>query len=67
MANIEMKFYDPVYDTYIKSFAKNSTEMSCIQITIDDEYTGSKSVFLDRATAIRFQKELKRQISLIEE
>ena len=63
MANYNMRFYDSLCSTHIETVAQHGL----IRITIDDESTGSRTVWIERSTAIRFQRELKRQIALIEE
>lgn len=66
MANYTLRFFDKSENNQIETFA---TELSKIHIGINTDEIGnninSGMIYLDVSTAIKFSKELRRQIAIL--
>lgn len=67
---VELKFTSSVRSTdltFLKVFANNLNEIY-IEITdpTQDEFYNSQRIFIDKETAIKLAKELRKQISMLE-
>jgi len=68
---VELKFTSSVRSTdltFLKVFANNLNEIY-IEITdpTQDEFYNSQRIFIDKETAIKLAKELRKQISMLED
>ena len=65
MANTKLLFYGSLLSDSSKDFldCKEENNHICITITQSD---CSSYIYLDKSTAIKFQREIKKQISYIE-
>lgn len=65
MANYTLRFFDKAENNEIETF---STELSKIHIGINSDEIGNQNnsgiIYLDISTAIKFSKELRRQIAI---
>jgi hypothetical protein len=62
--SVSLKFHDRLFNGNYVEVSKYSADKIRI-ITIDETTNESKSIVLDRQTAVKFSKELRKQIALL--